>query len=217
MSADAMTSGWYYAKAGAPVGQEIGPLSWQELYLLAQGGSLAPSDLVWNPRLPRGVTAALVPGLFPSPATPEPPQAQTTAPVPPVEQIPAEPPAAPAASEAPSVEIPVTLAESVDSPPTEAPQAATAGLPPEPAPQPPPETDTPQATEETSPEEAESQGLSAETSEPISEAEPAKDEPTPSPKKSGHTNLPWLIVLLAAAIAAAGLAAYFIYLRDFWV
>jgi hypothetical protein len=70
--------------------------------------------------------------------------------------------------------------------------------------------------EEKGPAETESQGLSAEISEPISESEPAKDEPPTSPKKRSHTNLPWLIVLLAAAIAAAGLAAYFIYLRDFW-
>ena len=71
MSPDYMTSGWYYAKAGAAAGNEIGPLSWEELYLLAHGGTLAPADIVWNPRLPRGVTAGLVPGLFAAPMAPQ--------------------------------------------------------------------------------------------------------------------------------------------------
>jgi hypothetical protein len=75
----------------------------------------------------------------------------------------------------------------------------------------------------TSPAGTGSQGLLIDSLEPSSKSKRAKDEPAAEtepiapPKKRSHTNLPWLIVLLAAAIAAAGLAAYFIYLRDFWV
>lgn len=70
-----MTSGWYYAKAGATAGDEVGPLSWDELYLLAQTGTLDPRDIVWNPRLPRGMAAGMIPELFPGmqiPRTPAP-------------------------------------------------------------------------------------------------------------------------------------------------
>ncbi|NTV10342.1 MAG: DUF4131 domain-containing protein, partial [Zoogloea sp.] len=47
------------------------PLLPAELYVLAQVGRLAPGDLVWNPRLPRGVAAGQIPGLFPALVVPE--------------------------------------------------------------------------------------------------------------------------------------------------
>jgi hypothetical protein len=90
VSPDSMTSGWYYAKAGAPAGREIGPLSWEDLYLLASEGRLDPADVVWNPRLPRGVTAGLIPGLFPALVAPQPGPPVTTTVVPP---LPIQPPA----------------------------------------------------------------------------------------------------------------------------
>ena len=75
-----MTSGWYYAKAGAPKGNEVGPFSWEELYVLARDGALSVEDLVWNPKLPRGIAAGSVPGLFQVSPAPEPLPAQTPVP-----------------------------------------------------------------------------------------------------------------------------------------
>lgn len=64
MNQDSMTSGWYFAKAGGQAGSETGPFEWEQLYQLARNGTVQPDDLVWNPKLPRGVAARLVPGLF---------------------------------------------------------------------------------------------------------------------------------------------------------
>jgi hypothetical protein len=198
---DAMISGWYYAKAGAPVGHEIGPLSWEELYLLAQDGTLAPADLVWNPKLPRGVTAGQVPGLFASVAIPEPqpvaaaPTLQLTPkialeepgePIPPAEPVQPEPHAA--------------LPQPVEPIATETAPAYT----------------TASAAEDLEPLLVADDELSTEGSEALARVEPTGGEP-PKPSRSvRHAHLPWLIVLLAAAIAAAGLTMYFFYLRDLW-
>jgi hypothetical protein len=59
-----MTSGWYYSKAGASVGQQAGPFSWEQLVSLAQAGAISPTDLVWNPSLPQWLPAAHVVGLI---------------------------------------------------------------------------------------------------------------------------------------------------------
>ena len=110
-----MTSGWYYAKAGTSAGREIGPLTWEQLFMLAHGGTLAPADVVWNPKLPRGVTAGQIPGLFPTPEAP------LTRPVPVVAQpapLPATPPVIP----------PQPVAQPV-APPTIPPVAAPAVTP----------------------------------------------------------------------------------------
>jgi N-acetylneuraminic acid mutarotase len=66
VSPESMTSGWYYLKLGAPPGQHTGPLSWEDLYALAQSGTLTPADPVWNPQLPQWLPASQFPGLFPA-------------------------------------------------------------------------------------------------------------------------------------------------------
>jgi hypothetical protein len=65
MSTEAMVSGWYYSKPGAPSGQPSGPLTWEQLCSHARGGTVARDDLVWNPQLPEWLPAAQIPGLFP--------------------------------------------------------------------------------------------------------------------------------------------------------
>ena len=70
MTTDSMTSGWYYSKRGDPTGQRIGPLTWEQLYSLAQTGQLSSDDIVWNPQLPDWLLASQVPGLFPAAAAP---------------------------------------------------------------------------------------------------------------------------------------------------
>jgi len=65
MSQDSMTSDWYYSKAGSSPGSEVGPLSWEDLYLLARAGTVEPGDTLWHPRLPRGMAAGALPELFP--------------------------------------------------------------------------------------------------------------------------------------------------------
>jgi N-acetylneuraminic acid mutarotase len=64
VSGEPMTSGWYYSKAGASVGQQAGPFSWEQLVSLAQAGAISPTDLVWNPSLPQWLPAAHVVGLI---------------------------------------------------------------------------------------------------------------------------------------------------------
>ena len=70
MSADSAATGWYYTRAGSPGAQPTGPLSWEQLWSLAQAGSIAPADLVWNATLPQWLPAAQIPGLLPSAAPP---------------------------------------------------------------------------------------------------------------------------------------------------
>ena len=65
MYGDPLTPVWYYSKTGATAGQQIGPMSWEQLHLLAQTGALTFTDMVWNPQLPQWVTAAEIPGLLP--------------------------------------------------------------------------------------------------------------------------------------------------------
>ncbi len=229
MSPDCMTSGWYYAKAGAAAGNEIGPLTWEELCVLAHGGTLNPGDIVWNPRLPRGVTAGLVPGLFPAltgsqtaPVQPEPQPVLTPSPI-------ATPPAPTPQPVVPPVVLPQPVAAiPVVIPSAAAPVAAPQPVVPQPAipPQPVAATSrdplwdvTPasiQATAVPAKVQAtpEVHDLFAEKLE-----ENGGEELPPEglePPKTGKQNrsLPWLIVLLVLVIAAAAVAAYFLYFRD---
>lgn len=64
MTAGTMALGWYYSKWGAPPGQQTGPLAWEQLYSLAQAGTLTSGDLVWHQTLPGWLPAAQIPGLF---------------------------------------------------------------------------------------------------------------------------------------------------------
>jgi hypothetical protein len=66
MSTGTMTSDWYYCRRGAPAGQQVGPLTWEQLYSQAQSGQFGPDDLVWNPQLPDWLPAAQIPGLVPA-------------------------------------------------------------------------------------------------------------------------------------------------------
>jgi GYF domain 2/Domain of unknown function (DUF4352) len=68
MNGGPSTADWYYSKAG----QQVGPLSWEQLLSLAQVGTLTPADFVWNPRLPQWTPAAQIPGLTTSAAVPGP-------------------------------------------------------------------------------------------------------------------------------------------------
>ncbi len=79
MNGDATTPSWYYAKTGAVDGQQVGPVSWEQLSSLVQTGALTSADLVWNPQLPSWVTVAEVPGLLAPPLPTRPPAAQPTA------------------------------------------------------------------------------------------------------------------------------------------
>lgn len=63
MSADSMTTGWYYSRQGG-AGQQTGPVTWGELYSLAQSGAVAPGDLVWNQALGSWQPASEFPALF---------------------------------------------------------------------------------------------------------------------------------------------------------
>ena len=82
MNAGSMASGWYYSKRGASAGQQVGPLTWEQLYSLARSGSLAGDDLVWNPGLPEWLPAAQIAGLFPPVAGSAAMSAQPMAPLP---------------------------------------------------------------------------------------------------------------------------------------
>jgi hypothetical protein len=88
VNGDATTPSWYYAKTGAVDGQQVGPVSWEQLVSLSQTGALSATDLVWNPQFPSWVTVAEVPGLLAPPMprmgsmpqdTGRPPGAQPTA------------------------------------------------------------------------------------------------------------------------------------------
>ncbi len=72
MNGDATTPSWYYARSGAVDGQQVGPVSWEQLVSLAQTGALTATDLVWNPQFPSWMAVSEVPGLLP-PAPPPPP------------------------------------------------------------------------------------------------------------------------------------------------
>jgi hypothetical protein len=72
MTTGSMASDWYYSKRGDPARQQIGPLDWEQFYAFAQGGTLTPDDLVWNPQFADWVPAGQVLGLFPAAAQPAP-------------------------------------------------------------------------------------------------------------------------------------------------
>lgn len=55
---------WYLQKNG----QNVGPLSWEQLRELARAGDLAPSDCVWTADQTAVMMASSVKGLFPSQA-----------------------------------------------------------------------------------------------------------------------------------------------------
>ncbi len=57
-----LTSGWHMSRGGAT----YGPYEWNDLVAWAQGGRLAPGDLVWQAQLPGWMPAGKVPGLFPA-------------------------------------------------------------------------------------------------------------------------------------------------------
>ena len=63
MSAGGMESGWYYAERGGPQGQQVGPVSWQDLVSYARGGAFGPDDVVWHEQLGDWRPASQVPGL----------------------------------------------------------------------------------------------------------------------------------------------------------
>src|SRR5665647_1072597 len=67
MATGAMDSGWYYAKRGGPPGQQVGPVTWEDLVSYSRGGALTPDDLVWNEQLGDWRPASQIPGLFPAP------------------------------------------------------------------------------------------------------------------------------------------------------
>lgn len=56
-----MDTEWYYSSNG----QQMGPVSYEQLKQRAQSGSLLPSDLVWKEGLPDWVAAVKVEGLLP--------------------------------------------------------------------------------------------------------------------------------------------------------
>ena len=65
MSDNPMASGWFHMKPGPPAGTQAGPVSWEQLWALAQSGELAPEDVVWHQTLPGWMPAAHIPSLFP--------------------------------------------------------------------------------------------------------------------------------------------------------
>jgi N-acetylneuraminic acid mutarotase len=90
VNGDATTPSWYYAKTGAVDGQQVGPVSWEQLVSLAQSGALAATDLVWNPQFPSWVTVSEVPGLL-APPLPRMPHTSPEAGAPPLGQTAARP------------------------------------------------------------------------------------------------------------------------------
>lgn len=66
---------WYYLKGG----QQIGPVSWEDLFRAAQARQFGPPDMVWGPGLATWQPAATIPGLFQPSA---PPVAPAPAPAP---------------------------------------------------------------------------------------------------------------------------------------
>jgi len=56
--------GWHYLRSGAPAESQAGPLTWDQLRGLSESGSLAATDLVWHPTLPRWLPAHQIQGLL---------------------------------------------------------------------------------------------------------------------------------------------------------
>jgi GYF domain 2 len=82
MMADAMATGWYFLKSGAVAGQQVGPLTWEQVHAARSSGSLQPSDLVWHPTMPQWSPAAQIQGLFPAAVQPAPYQPAPYQPMP---------------------------------------------------------------------------------------------------------------------------------------
>src|SRR5262245_16691575 len=75
-----MESLWYYVRDGA----QTGPVSFDELKVVAASGQIAAGDLVWQEGTPDWVPARSVAGLFPGPSPPpQPPQPPRQPPPPP--------------------------------------------------------------------------------------------------------------------------------------
>jgi GYF domain 2/Domain of unknown function (DUF4190) len=55
---------WYYLKSG----QQVGPISWEDLFRAAQARQFGPPDMVWGPGLATWQPAGSIPGLFQAPA-----------------------------------------------------------------------------------------------------------------------------------------------------
>ena len=68
MNDNPLASGWFYSKAQAPGGHPIGPLSWEQLTLLGQAGTLGATDWVWHPTLTNWIPAGQVLGMTAPPA-----------------------------------------------------------------------------------------------------------------------------------------------------
>jgi len=77
--ADSMATDWYYLPSGAATGQQVGPLTWEQLWALRSSGSLQATDLVWHPSMSQWTPAAQVQGLFPAPVPNIPPAYQAGA------------------------------------------------------------------------------------------------------------------------------------------
>jgi len=71
-----MTEGWYILRPDGEGQQQVGPLSWDELYRLALSGRLTGEQLVWHPNLPQWTPASAIPNLLPvsRTAVPNPPK-----------------------------------------------------------------------------------------------------------------------------------------------
>lgn len=85
-----MTRQWYYAQSG----QQLGPVSGEQLRALIASGAVRPTDLVWSDSLPAWTPASQVPALLPAPAPP--PAPVYTPPPPAPAPVYAPPPPAPA-------------------------------------------------------------------------------------------------------------------------
>jgi len=72
---ESTATGWYYLDRTTGVDQQVGPLTWEQLYSLTAAGTLQPGDLVWHPALPQWTAAAEISGLVPTTPPVAPPAA----------------------------------------------------------------------------------------------------------------------------------------------
>jgi hypothetical protein len=90
-----MNSQWYYAQNG----QQLGPVSGEQLRAMVASGAVRSTDLVWSDSLPAWTAAGQVPALLPAPAPP--PAAVYTPPPAPVYVAPPAPAPRPVPAPAP--------------------------------------------------------------------------------------------------------------------